>query len=79
MAKTRVTNVAVFVGDVPDEIRAAYGTRSYGARPFAHLYIGDRVDIHVSGSSPAALRKLAACAEELAAWLEQQAGGESDG
>jgi hypothetical protein len=66
--------IGVSLGD--DTIEAHY--RPGLAGTFATLLIGDVLSLHVSGSSPAILRRLAEVATELAAWQEQQEDAEPD-
>lgn len=67
---TQIAQVAVSLGDDPAEIRPVYDHGSFGE--FAMLAVGDRLRIHIGGSTPEALLALAKAAAELATWLEQQ-------
>ncbi|MFE9855504.1 hypothetical protein [Streptomyces sp. NPDC005780] len=68
---SRVTGVVGVSLAADDQVETAYRT-GYEGREFATLRIGNALGIDVVDASPEVLRRIAAAAEELADWREEQ-------
>lgn len=70
MTETYIQGIGLVLGSDPATVKAQYGME--GGHPYALLRIGDGINFHATAASPELLRRLAACATELADWREAQ-------
>jgi hypothetical protein len=70
VADTFLSGLSAFLGDDPDEVSVHHW--STDGDEHALLQVGPHLNVQTTQASPETLRKLAACALDLADWIESK-------